>query len=112
VRVRIPLLTDDGSGIPEPLKKSIAAGVDFAQAGDMKRACSLWLGAGGAHRTGYALPYLSGVCSEYAGDLDEAQRDYERANRQSARPVPEIAAALARIRKARADLPLLDEQTR
>lgn len=112
VLVRIPLVLDDDSGIPAPLKKNIESGADFARAGDMKRACSLWLGAGGAHRAGYALPYLSGVCSEYAGDLDEAQRDYERAGRQSPQPVPEINAALARIRKARADLPLLDEQTR
>jgi len=112
VRVRVPLLTDDDSGIPASLKKTIGDGVAFAQAGDMNRACSLWLGASGSHRAGYALPYLAGVCAEYAGDLGQAQADYERAASKAVRPVPEVTSALARIRKARADAPLLDAQTR
>ena len=112
VRVRVPLLTDDDSGIPAPLKKTIADGVAFAQAGDMNRACSLWLGASGSHHAGYALPYLGGLCAEYAGDLDQAQADYERAAARAAKPVDEISAALARVRKARAEAPLLDAQTR
>jgi len=112
VQVRITLLTDDDSGIPAPLKASIANGVSFAKSGRMDKACSLWLGASDAHRAGYALPYLNGVCSEYAGDLDKARSDYQLADKRATTPVPEITEALARIRKAQADLPLLDAQVK
>jgi len=112
VQVEIRLLTDDDSGIPAPLKASIENGVAYAKSKRMDKACSLWLGASDAHRAGYALPYLNGVCAEYAGDLDKARSDYELADKRTVKPVPEITEALARIRKAQADLPLLDEQVR
>lgn len=110
VSVQVPLLVEDDSGMPEAVAQSVANGVEFARAGRMDRACSLWQAAAGAHRAGYALPYLCGVCAEYAGDLAGAAQQYTRADENADRPVPEIAQALARVRQAAADREKLKAQ--
>lgn len=112
VQVQIPLLVEDDSGMPESVKAAIANGVDFAKAGRMDKACSLWKGAANSHKAGYALPYLSGVCAEFAGDLAEAQSLYSLADQRMTKPIPEIADALDRIKQMKANREKLKSQVK
>lgn len=112
VSVGVPLLVEDDSDMPVAVKKSVDDGAAFATAGDMGRACSLWRAANGAHPSGYALPYLLGVCAESSGDETGALRQYELASRRTSRPVPAVSDALARVRAAVAEAPALRTQMR
>ena len=112
VRFDAPLLVDDDSAMPAGVKKSVDDGAAFAAAGDMGRACSLWRAAEGAHKTGYAIPYLLGLCAESSGDEAEALRRYELASQRTSRPVPAVSDALARVRAAMASAPALRTQMR
>lgn len=110
VQVRVPLLTSDDQPMSESVKASIASGVNFAEAGRMDRACGQWRMAGQERRVGYALPYLDGVCAEFAGDLGKAKAAYEEADRRSTQPVGEISQALARVRRSMDNAARLDSQ--
>jgi len=110
VTMNIPLLTDDDSGMTSQVKAEIARGVDFAKARQPGKACEIWRAAASGYEAGYALPYLSGVCAELQDDFDQAEDFYALAQSRSHKPVPEIAAALWRIKTARADLDRLEQQ--
>lgn len=100
VQVRVPLLLEDDSGIPETVRADIQRGAEFARTGRMDKACPLWRDAAATHQGGYALPYLLGVCAEQAGDLDRASQFYKRADQAASRPVSEVSSALERIRRS------------
>jgi hypothetical protein len=110
VTVDIPLLTEDGSGMSAQVKTLVAGGVDFAKAGQTGKACALWRSAARSHAAGHALPYLSGVCAELEDDLDQAEDFYALAEQRAPKPVPEITAALARIKNTRASQGRLEQQ--
>lgn len=110
VTLEIPLLTEDDSGMSSQVKALVAGGVDFAQAGQTDKACQVWRSAARSHGAGYVLPYLSGVCEELEEDFDQAEGFYSLAQSRSAKPVPEIAAALWRVKIARADKDRLEQQ--
>lgn len=110
VRVQVPLITTDDSGMDKPTRDAIAKGVDFAQAGRMDRACAAWSAAEASHTGGYALPYLRGVCAEQAGNLDLAEAAYRQADQHCASPNSEISNALERIERAKANSRLLEQQ--
>jgi hypothetical protein len=114
VRIRIPLLVEDGTAMPEKIKASITAsiksGVDEVQAGRVDKACAQWSAAGLNSPTGYALPYLNGVCAEYAGDLEAALEQYRLADRRSPKSVPEIGEALSRVRRTQDNQRKLSQQ--
>ena len=110
VRVQVPLITADDSGMDKPTREAIAKGVDFAQAGRMDRACAAWSAAEASHPGGYALPYLRGVCAEQAGNLDLAETAYRQADQRCDSPNAEISNALERIGRAKANSRLLEQQ--
>lgn len=110
VTVSIPLLTEDDSGMNAQTKTLIAGGVDFASSGQTDKACRLWRSAASSHGAGFALPYLSGVCAELENNLDQAEEFYSLADQRAKDPVPEIAAALARIKDTRASQERLENQ--
>jgi hypothetical protein len=110
VTLEIPLLTEDDSGMSAQVKTLVAGGVDFAKAGQTDKACRVWRSAAARHASGFALPYLSGVCAELEDNLDLAEGFYAQAEQRTARPVPEIAAALARLKATRASLDKLEHQ--
>jgi len=98
VCMEIVLLDDDDSNPPDAAEDRIKRGIKWAKAGRMDRACELWHEAGDIHPQGYAIHYLLGVCAEIAGNLDEALRYYQKADRLTGEPVEEINQALGRIR--------------
>lgn len=110
VTLDIPLLTEDDSGMSAQVKVLVAGGVDFAKAGQTDKACKVWRSAAAKHAAGFALPYLSGVCAELEDNLDQAEGFYAQAEQRAQQPVPEIAAALARLKTTRADLDRLEQQ--
>ncbi len=110
VTMDIPLLTEDDSGMSAQTKVLVSGGVDFAQAGQTGKACQVWRSAARSHGAGFALPYLSGVCAELEDDLDQAENLYSQAEKRAGRPVPEITAALARLKSTRANLDRLEQQ--
>lgn len=110
VSLAIPLLTEDDSGMSAQTKVLVSGGVEYAQAGQTDKACRLWRSASEGHAAGFALPYLRGVCAELADRLDEAEALYLQAGQRSGAPVPEIAAALARVRSTRAGQEKLESQ--
>lgn len=110
VTLEIPLLTEDDSAMSPQVKTLVAGGVDFAQAGRNDKACTLWRDAARSHGAGSALPYLSGVCAELEDDLDQAEGFYALAEERAGRPVPEVSAALARLKATRADQARLEHQ--
>ncbi len=110
VTLDIPLLTEDESGMSAQVKTLVAGGVDFAKAGQAGKACQLWRSAASSHAAGFVLPYLSGVCAELEDDLDQAEGLYSLAEKRAPRPVPEITAALARVRSTRTSQDRLENQ--
>lgn len=110
VHVQVPLITTDESRMDAATKDAIAKGVEFAQAGHMDRACAEWSKAEAAHSEGYALPYLRGVCAEYAGNYDLSQQAYRLADQRSASPNTDISSALERVKRALANSQLLEQQ--
>ena len=98
VSMEIVLLDDDDSNPPDAAEDRIERGIEWAEAGRMDRACELWHEAYNIHPQGYAIHYLLGVCSEMNGDLDEALKYYQKADRSTGEPVEEINQALGRIR--------------
>lgn len=110
VRVQVPLITADDSGMGKPTREAVAKGVDFAQAGRMDRACATWSAAEASHPGGYALPYLRGVCAEHAGSFDQAEDAYRQADQRCDSPNSDISAALERIGRAKANSRLLEQQ--
>lgn len=112
VTVGIPLITEDGSGMSAAVEATVKQGLEYAKAGRADEACRHWRAAARAHPAGFALPYLQGVCEELEDDLDAAQEFYTQADRRSPKPLQEIAAALSRIARTRADLEKLDRQLR
>jgi len=109
VRVAIPLLLEDAS-MDSRIRTLAAGGAEYAAAGQTDKACRIWRRAAAEHAAGYALPYLCGVCAELEDHLDEAEGLYDQAGRRSRAPVPEIAAALQRVREARTSLERLESQ--
>jgi hypothetical protein len=112
VTVDIPLLLEDDSNIPVPVKALIDNGYEWAKADNMERACETWDEAASRHTSGYALPYLQGVCAEVTGDHEDALRRYKLAARLSAKPVPEIGESIARVEDAMRKNVLLGKQLR
>jgi len=110
VTLDIPLLTEDGSGMSAQVKTLVAGGVDFAKAGQAGKACQLWRSAASSHAAGFVLPYLSGVCAELEDDLDQAEGLYTLAEKRAPKPVPEITAALERVRSTRTSQDRLENQ--
>jgi len=110
VRVQVPLITTDESGMDAATKDALSRGVDFAQAGRMDRACAVWSEAEAAHPEGYALPYLRGVCAEHAGDYAQAQGAYRLADQRCASPNTDISNALERVKRALTNSQLLEQQ--
>jgi hypothetical protein len=108
-RMRIPLLAEDAS-MDQRLKTIVAGGIDFAASGQTDQACTLWRGEADEHAAGFVLPYLCGVCAELEDDIDQAESLYLLAQKRSAQPVPEIAAALSRVRATRDNLDRLENQ--
>jgi len=98
VSMEIVLLDDDDSDPPDEAEDRIERGIEWAKAGRMDRACELWHEASDIHPKGYAIPYLLGVCAETTGDLNEALKCYQKADRMTGEPVEEINQALGRIR--------------
>ncbi|MBW1792044.1 MAG: hypothetical protein JRJ14_07250, partial [Deltaproteobacteria bacterium] len=98
VRVEIVLLEDDDTDPPEAAEDRIERGIEWAEAGRMDRACELWHEACNIHPKGYAIHYLLGVCAETSGDLEEALKCYQKADRLTGEPVEEINEALGRVR--------------
>lgn len=110
VTLDIPLLTEDDSAMSAQTRAAVAQGLEFAQARQTAKACELWRGAARGHAAGFALPYLSGVCAELEGDLDQAEGFYTLAGQRAPKPVPEISAAVARVKSTRTDQDRLEEQ--
>lgn len=110
VTLDIPLLAEDDSGMSAQTKTLVSGGVDFATAGQTDKACALWRSAARSHGAGHALPYLLGVCAELENNLDQAEASYALAAQQARAPVPEVSAALWRIKTARADRDRLEHQ--
>ena len=98
VRVEIVLLDDDDSNPPDTAEDRIERGIEWAEAGRMDRACELWQEACKIHPKGYAIHYLLGVCAETSGDLEDALKHYQQADRLTGEPVKEINQALGRVR--------------
>ena len=65
---------------------------------DWTGACELWQEACEIHPKGYAIHYLLGVCAETSGDLEDALKHYQKADRLTGEPVKEINEALGRVR--------------
>lgn len=110
VSLDIPLLTEDDSGMDARTKTLVSGGVDFATSGQTGKACQVWRSAARSHAAGFALPYLLGVCAELEDNLDLAEEQYALAAQRAHVPVPEISAALWRIKTARADRDRLEQQ--
>lgn len=112
VNVRITLLVSDDSNMPTVAKDKLNLGVKWADKGRMDRACQLWHEASNIHPTGYAIPYLLGVCAEISGNKQEALGYYEKADRNTGKPVEEINEALGRVRVAMDQQKKLEVQLR
>lgn len=112
VELEIKLLTSDDTKMAEDVKKLIDNGVTWAENSRLDRACDSWNQAAKQHQTGYALPYLQGVCAEMSGDLDVALAYYQKADRNTAKPVEEIATAMSRVTNKIASQKKVQEQMR
>ncbi len=108
----IVLITQDESTPPPAVKTQLDSGVAFAKAGRLDRACALWEDAAVVHPSGYALPYLQGVCAESRGDLSTARRHYLAADARTTKPVQEINQALKRLSQQSSDRMALRKQLR
>ena len=113
VKTDLPILLGDSTkpkaGITGTLlsgfqraKAPFSGAAKWAKEGRLDRACPAWEEAYKQHPESYALPYNLGVCAEASGQLEEAQRLYETADRNTNQPVGEISQALERIRKRQA----------
>jgi len=110
VSVNIVLITSDASGMDRLVKDKIKQGTKWANSDRLDRACEYWKEASELHKTGYAIPYLLGVCHEIKGEFEKAKSQYEKADSQTAKPVGEISQALLRIRRDIKRQRQLDEQ--
>lgn len=107
---QISLLSEDDSKPSEEIENKISAGISFAKAGRMDRACAFWEDAYISHKKGYLIPYLLGVCAEIRGNNRVAMDYYHIADHRTTRPVPEINDALVRIDQKFINRPVLDDQ--
>jgi hypothetical protein len=79
-------------------KEKHASALEFAKAGRMDRACTLWSEALAADSTGIPIIHNVGVCDEQRGNLNGALARYEEADRLTSKPDRIIGESLARIR--------------
>ena len=79
-------------------KEKHASALEFAKAGRMDRACTLWSEALAADSTGVPIIHNAGVCDEQRGNLNGALARYEEADRLTSKPDRIIGESLARIR--------------
>ena len=98
VMMEITLLEKDDTNPPSAASEKVKHGVEWAKNGRLDRACEFWQEAYKLHPEGYAIHYLLGVCSETAGNLQQALSYYENADRMTGKPVKEINEALGRVR--------------
>jgi hypothetical protein len=110
VTMEIKLITSDDTKMSPQAGKLVEEGVTWAKNGRMDRACEHWHQAQALHGTGYAIPYLLGVCSEVQGNLEGAEEYYRRADRNSGSPVREISEALGRVKLKKENKAKLGEQ--
>lgn len=111
VDFEIGLLTSDDSKMDGEVEDKIDQGVNWAKAGRLDRACECWDQASRLHKTGYAIPYLLGVCCEVRGDFEKAQYYYVAADKETSKPVEEISTSLMRTRDSIEKQRRLQEQT-
>jgi curli biogenesis system outer membrane secretion channel CsgG len=79
-------------------KEKHASALEFAKAGRMDRACTLWSEALAVDSTGIPIIHNVGVCEEQRGNLSGALARYEEADRLTSKPDRIIGESLARIR--------------
>ena len=90
---------DTMDGIAAALgKEKHASALEFAKAGRMDRACTLWSEALALDPTGIPITHNVGVCEEQRGNLNGALARYEEADRLTSKPDRIIGESLARVR--------------